>query len=189
MTSFPASDADRDAAAGKLADAVASGRLSLADHEVRLEALFAARTQGEVQAVTADLPALPVRKSGLYRSVDEHQCVVIGGSVQRTGRFTIGRFCTVTAAFGQVDLDLRAAAPTQRGRSRWPSGAWPPAFRSRSPHWWGLSSKVLVIGMSRTIPDREADPGDHLLRLRGACIGGLVPRHSGVVSAGVRRRQ
>ena len=50
--SFPASDAERDAAVEKMADAVASGRLSLADHEVRLEALFAARTQGEVQAVS-----------------------------------------------------------------------------------------------------------------------------------------
>ena len=168
---FPASDAERDAAAEKLADAVASGRLSLADHEARLEALFAARTQREVQAVTADLPALPVRKSGLYRAVDAHQCMVIGGSVQRTGRFTIGRFCTVTAAFGQVDLDLRAAAPTQREIEV--------TIRSVAsrvsltvPQWWGLSDKVLVIGMSQTIPDREADPGDHLLRLRGACMGG-----------------
>jgi hypothetical protein len=173
MTSFPASDADRDGAAGKLADAVASGRLSLADHEARLEALFAARTQGEVEAVAADLPALPVRKSGLYRSVDEHQCVVIGGSVQRTGRFTIGRFCTVTAAFGQVNLDLRAAAPTQREIE---VAIWSVASRVSLtvPRWWGLSSKVLVIGTSQTIPDREAGRGDHLLRLRGACIGGSL---------------
>jgi hypothetical protein len=171
MTSFPASDADRDAAAGKLADAVASGRLSLADHEARLESLFAARTQGEVEAVTADLPALPARMSGLYRSVDEHQCVVIGGSVQRTGRFTIGRFCTVTAAFGQVNLDLRAAAPTQREIE---VAIWSVAssVSLTVPRWWGLSSKVLVIGASQTIPDREAGRGDHLLRLRGACIGG-----------------
>jgi hypothetical protein len=40
------------------------------------------------------------------------------------------------------------------------------------PRWWGLSDKVLVIGMSQTVPDREADPRDHLLGLRGACIGG-----------------
>ncbi|HEX3964748.1 MAG TPA: DUF1707 domain-containing protein [Trebonia sp.] len=168
---FPASDAERDAAAEKLADAVASGRLSLADHEVRLEALFAARTQGELQAITADLPALPVRKSGLYRSADAHQCVVIGGTVQRTGRFTIGRFCTVTAAFGRVDLDLRAAVPTQREIE---VAIWSVASRVSLtvPAWWGLSDKVLAIGMSQTIPDREADPGEHLLRLRGACIGG-----------------
>ena len=135
--------------------------------------LFAARTQREVQAVTADLPALPVRKSGLYRSVDAHQCVVIGGSVQRTGRFTIGRFCTVTAAFGQVDLDLRTAAPTQREID---VTIWSVASRISLtvPRWWGLSDKILVVGRSATIPDREADPGDYLLRLRGACIGGSL---------------
>ena len=38
-----ASDADRDAAASALADAVAAGRLSLAEHNTRLDALFAAR--------------------------------------------------------------------------------------------------------------------------------------------------
>jgi Domain of unknown function (DUF1707) len=52
-----ASDADRDAAASALADAVAVGRLSLAEHNTRPDALFAARTQAEVSAVTADLPA------------------------------------------------------------------------------------------------------------------------------------
>jgi hypothetical protein len=170
---FPPSDAERDAAAEQLADAVAAGRLSLADHAARLEVLFAARTQGQVQAVTADLPVLPVRKSGLYRAVDAHQCMVIGGSVQRTGRFTIGRFCTVTAAFGQVDLDLRMAVPTQREID---VTIWSVASRVSLtvPHWWGLSDKVLVIGMSRTIPDREASHGDHLLRLRGACLGGSL---------------
>lgn len=60
-----ASDADRDAAAGALADAVAAGRLSLADHSGRLDALFAARTRDQVLALTADLPALPVRRGGL----------------------------------------------------------------------------------------------------------------------------
>ena len=170
-TSFPASDAERDAAAEKLADAVASGRLSLADHEARLEALFTAKTQDEVQAVTADLPALPVRKSGLYRSVDAHQCVVIGGSVQRTGRFTIGRFCTVTAAFGQVDLDLRAAAPTERDVE---VAIWSVASRVSLtvPRWWGLTDKVFVVGLSQAVPDQEGDVHAPLLRVRGSCLGG-----------------
>jgi hypothetical protein len=117
MTQSPegilASDADRDEAASALADAVASGRLSLADHNARLDALFAARTQDQVAAVTADLPALPARRGALYRAVDPYRCVVIGGSAQRAGRFAIGRFCSLTAAFGSFDLDLRTAAPSQ----------------------------------------------------------------------------
>jgi Domain of unknown function (DUF1707) len=166
-------DAERDQAARILAEAVATGRLSLADHEVRLEAVFAAKTPTEVQAVTADLPALPVKRSGLYRAVDAHQIVVVGGTMHRTGRFTIGRFCSVTAVFGQVDLDLRAAVPSQREIDLTIRGV---ASRVSiiAPRWWSLNDKVLVLGMSRTLPDREAGPNDPILRLRGACIGGSL---------------
>jgi hypothetical protein len=170
---FPASDAERDAAAEKLAEAVASGRLSLADHESRLSALFTARTSDELAAVTADLPALPVKRSGLYRAVDAHQILIIGGKVQRTGRFTIGRFCSVTAVFGQVDLDLRAAVPSQQEIDLTLRGV---ASRLSIivPRWWSLNDKVLVMGVSQTVPDREAERNDPILRLRGACIGGSL---------------
>ena len=73
-----ASDADRDAAASALADAVAAGRLSLADHETRLNALFAARSVDQIAAVTADLPARPARRGALYRAMDPYRIVVIG---------------------------------------------------------------------------------------------------------------
>jgi hypothetical protein len=114
-----------------------------------------------------------VKRSGLYRAVDAHQILIIGGTVRRTGRFTIGRFCSVTAVFGQVDLDLRAAVPSQQEIDLTLRG-----FASRLsitvPRWWSLNDKVLVMGMSRTVPDREADRNDPILRLRGACIGGSL---------------
>src|ERR1700678_3929322 len=109
-----ASDADRDAAASALADAVAAGRLSLEEHNARLAALFAARPQDQLSAVTADLPALAVKRGALYRAVDPYRCVVIGGSASRVGRFPIGRFCGVTAAFAGFDLAPAAAAPSQQ---------------------------------------------------------------------------
>lgn len=166
-------EAERDVAARTLAEAVASGQLSLADHEARLDAVFAARTAGELHAVTADLPALPVKRSGLYRAVDAYQILVIGGRVQRTGRFTIGRFCSVTAVFGRVDLDLRAAVPSQREIDLTIRGV---ASRVSiiAPRWWSLNDKVLVLGMSQTVPDREAERTDPILRLRGACVGGSL---------------
>jgi hypothetical protein len=169
----PQAEGERDQAARTLAEAVATGRLSLADHEARLEAVFAAKTPAELQAVTADLPALPVKRSGLYRAVDAYQIVIIGGTVQRTGRFTIGRFCSVTAVFGRVDLDLRAAVPSQREIDLTIRGV---ASRVSiiAPRWWSLNDKVLVLGMSRTVPDREAERTDPVLRLRGACVGGSL---------------
>jgi hypothetical protein len=168
-----ASDGDRDVAAEALAEAVAAGRLSLADHSARLDALFAARTQDEVLAVTGGLPDLPVRRRGLYRVVDADRCMVIGGTVHRTGRFPIGRLCTVTAAFGRVDLDLRTAVPSEReiGLTVWGTAA---RISVTVPAGWGLNNQVLVLGVSQSVADRDGDHGDPLLRLRGACLGGSL---------------
>jgi hypothetical protein len=166
-----ASDADRDAAASALADAVAAGRLSLAEHDARLDALFAARSQDQLSAVTADLPALPVRRGGIYRAVDAHRCVVIGGSAQRAGRFGIGRFCTVTTAFGGLDLDLRAARPSQDEISLTVYGL-AARISITVPPGWRVSNQVLVLGRSQVMADRDGAPGEPVLHLRGTCLGG-----------------
>jgi hypothetical protein len=165
------SDADRDAAAEKLADAVATGRLTLADHDQRLDALFAAVTTDQLAAVTADLPALPARRGALYRAVDTHRCVVVGGRVQRGGRFSIGRFCSVLAAFGRVDLDLRTAVPTQdqvtlnvRGLAGTVAIIVPPG--------WRLQDDVLVIGTRQAIERPGGDASAPMLRVHGLVLGG-----------------
>ncbi len=51
-----ASDADRDGTVFALRSHAAEGRLELAELEERLEAAFAARTHGELAALTSDLP-------------------------------------------------------------------------------------------------------------------------------------
>jgi Domain of unknown function (DUF1707) len=54
--SLRASDSDRDHVAERLRHAMAEGRLSGDELEQRLEALYAARTYGELAALLADLP-------------------------------------------------------------------------------------------------------------------------------------
>lgn len=56
-TYLRASDADRDAIAERLRHATVEGRLLAEELEERLEAVFAARTYGELDALVADLPA------------------------------------------------------------------------------------------------------------------------------------
>jgi hypothetical protein len=58
-----ASDADRDAVAGRLSSALAEGRLTTSEHAERVEAAYATRTAGALSALTADLPA-PARDAG-----------------------------------------------------------------------------------------------------------------------------
>lgn len=57
-----ASDADREQVAERLRHATAEGRLMPEELEDRLEAVFAARTYGELDAIVADLPGQPVRR-------------------------------------------------------------------------------------------------------------------------------
>ncbi|HZC13512.1 MAG TPA: DUF1707 domain-containing protein [Thermoleophilaceae bacterium] len=54
-----ASDADREATAGRLRAAAVEGRLTSDELEQRLEAALAAGTYGELEALVADLPASP----------------------------------------------------------------------------------------------------------------------------------
>jgi hypothetical protein len=52
-----ASDAERDAVATRLREAHAEGRLSVEEFSERLDAALAARTRGDLEALTRDLPA------------------------------------------------------------------------------------------------------------------------------------
>lgn len=59
------SDAERERASTELAEHFAQGRLSLAEHAERLDAIWSARTRGELPPLFADLPSLaPVPVAG-----------------------------------------------------------------------------------------------------------------------------
>ena len=54
-----AADADRAAVAELLGSHMSSGRLTVAEYDDRLARAYAARTYGELDELTADLPAVP----------------------------------------------------------------------------------------------------------------------------------
>ncbi len=64
-----ASDADRETAVRRLNDAASEGRLDADELGDRLREAFNARTYGELDAVTADLPAPPEDAAGAGRRV------------------------------------------------------------------------------------------------------------------------
>ncbi|MGH2843742.1 MAG: DUF1707 SHOCT-like domain-containing protein [Solirubrobacteraceae bacterium] len=53
------SDQEREAAAAAIREHYAAGRLDSAEFEERVQAAYGARTQSELSALSADLPALP----------------------------------------------------------------------------------------------------------------------------------
>lgn len=89
-----------------LNDAVADGRLTVTEHSERLDRANAARTLGELAALTADLvepTAQPIRL--------DHRRPVTGvfSTDRRDGRWVVPASFPVLAVFGDVTLDLREA--------------------------------------------------------------------------------
>jgi|HubBroStandDraft_1064217.scaffolds.fasta_scaffold02498_4 hypothetical protein len=168
-----ASDADRDAAAEALADAVGSGRLSLAEHRSRLDTMYAAVTADQVAAVVADLPSRPAKRTAMYRAVDPYKCLVVGGQLQRAGQFRIGRFCSAIALFGRIDIDLRAAKLSQDQVTMTVRGLGS-TIRITVPKGWRVQEQVLVLGSRQVIDSRDDNSAAPMFRLRGMMLGGTL---------------
>jgi hypothetical protein len=101
-----ASDADRDRTLALLADAVSDGRLTADEHAERVQRACTARTLGQLAELTADLAvpsAQPVRLDG-GRVISG-----IFGPARRDGRWVVPENLTVTAMFGEVEVDFTQA--------------------------------------------------------------------------------
>ncbi|MDG9720385.1 DUF1707 domain-containing protein [Streptomyces sp. DH24] len=121
-----ASDADRERVAEILRDALAEGRLDMAEFEERLEATYGARTYGELAPLTRDLPAPGVAPpvaaphkapegagswAGRIVGGDGASGTAVGvlSGFQRKGRWTVPRRLNCFAFWGGGELDLREA--------------------------------------------------------------------------------
>ena len=101
-----ASDADRDRVLALLAEAVSDGRLTPDEHAERVQRACTARTLGELADLTTDLvvaSAQPVRVDG-GRVISG-----IFGPAKRDGRWVVPETLTVTAMFGEVEVDVTQA--------------------------------------------------------------------------------
>jgi hypothetical protein len=116
-----ASDADRDRVADILREALAEGRLDAGEHAERIDAVYSARTMGELEPLVRDLPrprpegpamAAPAAGDGSCASTDNAVAVFSGAT--RKGRWRVGRRINAFACFGGVDIDLTEAVFTQR---------------------------------------------------------------------------
>jgi hypothetical protein len=101
-----ASDTDRDRTLALLGEAMADGRLTPEEHAERVQRACAARTLGELAELTTDLAvpsAQPVRLDG-GRVIS-----AIFGPGRRDGRWVVPETVTVTAVFGEAEIDFTQA--------------------------------------------------------------------------------
>lgn len=126
-----ASDADREHVAELLGRAFAEGRLSSEEHSERLEAVYAAKTMGELRPLVSDLPvvfapptaAAAATGAGLTdlaaadaaaRYSGGEPVVALFSETKRTGRWLVRSGLNARAIFGSIELDLTEAMLEQR---------------------------------------------------------------------------
>ncbi|MFI9118430.1 DUF1707 domain-containing protein [Streptomyces bikiniensis] len=118
-----ASDADRDRIADILRDALAEGRLDAEEHSDRIDAVYRAKTVGELEPIVRDLPAArssrpepepayPYGPDGQEGTPDN--LVAIFSSTTRKGRWRVSRRTNAFALFGNIEIDLTEAIFAQR---------------------------------------------------------------------------
>jgi hypothetical protein len=106
------SDAEREATVVRLREAGGEGRLTLEELAERVELADAARTRGELDALTADLPDSPARHEAPVVDAPRKErrwIVAIVGGEARKGRWRPSRRTNAVAIMGGIDIDLREA--------------------------------------------------------------------------------
>ncbi|MFK4270713.1 DUF1707 SHOCT-like domain-containing protein [Streptomyces milbemycinicus] len=118
-----ASDADRDRTADILREALAEGRLDPEEHAERIDAVYRAKTVGELAPLVRDLPgaaeagraaAPPPGRGDLgprgprALPASDNLMAVFGGAT-RKGRWRVRRTTNAFALFGGVEIDLTEA--------------------------------------------------------------------------------
>jgi hypothetical protein len=104
-----ASDAERERAVERLRAASADGRLTLEELSERVAAAYEARTDRELEALTHDLPIEAAVAPPASRRRPTRFLFSLFGSTEREGQIRVRRHVTCVSAFGNIDLDLRAA--------------------------------------------------------------------------------
>ncbi|MFI8825919.1 DUF1707 domain-containing protein [Streptomyces sp. NPDC053431] len=120
--SLRASDADRDRVADILADALAEGRLDAEEHAQRIDAVYQAKTVGELEPIVRDLPAGGARPRPAPAPVHGDQdaegpadnLVAVFSASTRKGRWRVARRTNAFSLFGSVEIDLTEAIFAQR---------------------------------------------------------------------------
>lgn len=103
-------DQDREIAVRQIQNALAAGHVEFDDLDRRFGAIYEAQTRGELEAVTADLPAPP---PPIVAASDGHPMsatsVSLFGDIRKSGDLAVEGDLVFVSVFGDVVLDLATA--------------------------------------------------------------------------------
>jgi hypothetical protein len=166
-----ASDADRDRVLALLAEAMGDGRLTPDEHAERVQRACAARTLGELADLTADLVAASAQP---VRLDDGRVISGVFGPARRDGRWVVPENLTVTAMFGEVEVDVTEAILQSR-HVRLHANVIGGRLRLVVPD--GVSVVVtasMVLGRSRGGTPLPAGSETPVIEVKGLVLGGEI---------------
>lgn len=187
-----ASDADRDRVADVLREALAEGRLTPVEHAERVEATYTARTLGDLEPITADLPDahpgpvrptaggpadVPAERRTGRPATAASAAVAIFSEVKRRGPWYVGQHTVACAVFGAVHLDLSDAVLAEHEISIQVTSVFGSVHievpEDAVVHVDGLT----IFGTSSAPTQPPARPGGPVIRISGFTLFGECEVH------------
>jgi hypothetical protein len=182
-----ASDADRERAAGVLNTALAEGRLSVAEHSERLDAVYEAKTHAEIAPLIDDLPSRATDQSVAARTDlapagkrRRQMIVAIFGGSARKGQWHVEPKMAAVTVFGGATFDFRDVQLPQREITLNCTTVFGGVEVIVPPEMRVIDSGIALFGGRDTGPGSEesSDPNAPVLRLTGLTLfGGLGVKH------------
>ena len=181
-----ASDADRERAAAVLSTALAEGRLSVAEHSERLDAVYQAKTQAEITPLVDDLPTRATDQSvatgtDLAPTSKRRQMIVaIFGGATRKGQWHVEPKITSVTVFGGATFDFRDVQLPQGEITLNCTTVFGGVEVIVPPEMRVIDSGIALFGGRDTGSGsaESSDPNAPVLRLTGLTLfGGLGAKH------------
>jgi hypothetical protein len=182
-----ASDADRERAAGVLNAALAEGRLSVAEHSERLDAVYEAKTHAEIAPLVDDLPAratdqsvVPPTELAPGGKRRRQMIVAIFGGTSRKGQWHVEPKMVAVTVMGGATFDFRDVQLPQREITLNCTTVFGGVEVIVPPEMRVIDSGIALFG-GRDAGSGSAesnDPNAPVLRLTGLTMfGGLGVKH------------
>jgi hypothetical protein len=182
-----ASDADRDAAATVINNALAEGRLTAEEHSDRLDAIYAAKTHADLVPLLDDLPqprgAMQVRRTPPGSDVDlpvssrrGGRIIAIFSGASRKGAWHPDPVINVLTVFGGAEIDFRDAIMPGKEVVLRATTVLGGVEVTVPPEMRVVDNGIAILG-GRDIAgnaDESASPDAPVLRIEGTCVLGGV---------------
>ena len=187
-----ASDADRDRVADVLRESYAEGRLTPAEHEERLTAVYAATTIGDLVPILSDLPVPPgtlavptssgiamptgnatVAAGSSPAAAQSGPIVAVFGEFERAGAWTVPAELTAVCVFGGGKLNFTEAVLTGQ-ETILTAVCLFGELELTIPEGMAVRGDAVALLGSQTLPPGLATANGPTLVIRGAAILGEI---------------